>query len=307
MITVWQGSANTWDCDEMGHMNVRVYVEKAMEGIAVLCHHMEMPHAFGNNTPATLIPVDQHIRFMREVRPGRPLYMHACIVDVSDTGATVFEGLYHGDGTAAAAIRTRLVHAEAKSGRPFPWSARSRTALEALMHTPPVNMSPRSIDPDAEIRPADNTTIAAALTTKAPQIGLGSIPDKHCDVHGRMKAPWFMGRISDSVPNLLADWRKDVAAAAGDARMGAAVLEYRLVYRKWPCAGDRFVIHSSLSEAAEKTHTLVHWVMDPATGDAWLTSEALAVTFDLDTRKIIPTPKEHIAKLEQIAPRGLTI
>ena len=36
MIPLWSGIANTWDCDEMGHMNVRVYVEKAMEGLGSL-------------------------------------------------------------------------------------------------------------------------------------------------------------------------------------------------------------------------------------------------------------------------------
>ncbi|MEO0884228.1 MAG: thioesterase family protein [Pseudomonadota bacterium] len=307
MITVWQGSANTWDCDEMGHMNVRVYVEKAMEGLGVLAHHICLPHAFRENTPSTLIPIDQHIRFMREIRPGRPLRMEACILNITESETTVFQGLFHGDGTPAAAIRTRLAHAEVKSGKSFPWSARSQDALERLTDTPPDNMLPRSVDPEAAIRPNDDTTLAAVEKAGAPQIGLGMVPRHHCDPHGRMETAWFMGRISDSVPNLLADWRDRVAAAADGARMGAAVLEYRLVYRRWPRAGDRFQIHSSLAAAAEKTHTLVHWMIDPETGKAWLTSEALAVTFDLDTRKIIPTAEEQIAELEKIAPRGLTI
>ncbi|MEO1475912.1 MAG: thioesterase family protein [Pseudomonadota bacterium] len=307
VITVWQGSANTWDCDEMGHMNVRVYVEKAMEGIGVLAHHIEMPHAFREKTPSTLIPVDQHIRFMREVRPGRPLHMDACVLEITEDEAVVFQGLYHGDGTPAAAVRTRIAHARAKSGTAFPWSARSRRALEELIDTPPKAMAPRSIDPDADILPAAAATRDAATAAGVPRIGVGAIPPHHCDPHGRLSTAWFMGRISDSVPNLLYDWRKRVASAANGARMGAAVLEYRLAYRRWPRAGDRFEIYSSLADAAEKTHTLVHWMVDPETGRAWLTSEALAVTFDLDTRKVIPTPPENIEELERIAPRGLQI
>ncbi|MEM7662677.1 MAG: thioesterase family protein [Pseudomonadota bacterium] len=307
MITVWQGSANTWDCDEMGHMNVRVYIEKAMEGIGTLAHHIAMPHAYREDTPSTLIPVDQHIRFMREVRPGRPLRMEACVLETTETDTTVFQGLFHGDGTPAAAFRTRLTHAETKSGKPFPWSARSREALANLIDTPPKTMAPRSIDPKADVLVGKKATLAAPIKARAPQIGMGTVPSEHCDPHGRMKAAWFMGRISDSVPNLLAEWRESVANAANGARMGAAVLEYRLVYRKWPRMGDRFVVHSSLANADEKTHTLVHWMLDPESGDTWLTSEAVAVTFDLDTRKVIPTPPDRIVELENIAPRGLTI
>ena len=306
MITIWQGSANTWDCDEMGHMNVRLYVEKAMEGLGVLSHHIQMPHAFRAKTPSTLIPQDQHMRFIREVHPGRPLHMEACVLEVGTCDAVIFQTLYHGDGTPSATIRTRLAHAEIKTGRPFPWSARSRAALEDLVGDIPDRLGPRSIAPDGPLRPAEEATLAAATAIGAPRIGAGLVPPHHCDPHGRMRTEWFMGRISDSVPNLLYDWRKRVADASSKA-MGAAVLEYRLVYRKWPKAGDRFEVYSSLAKAEEKTHTLVHWMLDPETGAAWMTSEAVAVTFDLDARKVIPTPADQMTELERIAPSGLTI
>lgn len=307
MITVWQGSANTWECDEMGHMNVRVYVEKAMEGLAALAHHIEMPHAFRLNVPSTLIPVDQHIRFIREVRPGRPLSMRACLLEVGDRDAVVFQGLYHGDGTPAAAFRTRIVHAEARSGAPFEWSQRSRAAMAGLLGETPAECAPRSIDPDGPSRPAEQANLQAANSANVPRIGIGTVPHQQCDPHGRMRAEWFMGRLSDSVPNLLYDWRRRVAEAAGDRPMGAAVLEYRLIHRRWPMAGDRFEIYSSLARAEEKLHSLVHWMIDPSSGHAWLTSEAVAVTFDLETRKVIKAPKDMIAELEAIAPKGLSI
>ncbi|MEL7480984.1 MAG: thioesterase family protein [Pseudomonadota bacterium] len=305
MITVWTGSANTWDCDEMGHMNVRVYVEKAMEGLAVLSHHIDMPHAFRGITPSTLLPVDQHIRFMREVLPGRPLSMTAGILEVGETDAVVFQLLSHGSGAPAAAFRTRIVHAEAVTGRPFSWSARSAEALRSMIVETPADCAPRSIDPDGPIEPY--ATEAHVITANAPCIGRGAVPQSHCDAHGRMRAEWFMGRISDGVPNLLYDWRRKVADAAGGRRMGAAVLEYRLRYRKWPKAGDLFETYSSLRTAGEKHHSLVHWILDPASGHAWLTSEAVAVTFDLDTRKVIQTPPHLIEELEALAPRGLAI
>lgn len=307
MITLWQGSANTWDCDEMGHMNVRVYVEKAMEGLVTLSHRIDMPHAFRTHTSSTLIPVDQHIRFMREVRPGRPLLMTGCVLEVSETDAVIYQALHHGDGTPAAAFRTRIAHAEAKSGRPFAWSIRSRAALEALIDTPPAKTAPRSIDPMAPYRAAEEATHSVALSASAPLIGMGAVPLHHTDLQGRMRTEWFMGRISDSVPNLLFDWRAKVADAAGGKSMGAAVLEYRLIYRKWPKPGDLFEVYSSLAKAEEKLHSLVHWMVDPTTGDAWMTSEAVAVTFDLDTRKVLPTPPEQIVELGKIAPPGLTI
>ena len=48
---IWRGGVNTWDCDEMGHMNVRVYVEKQLEGMVAFAHHLGMPEAFRVNAP----------------------------------------------------------------------------------------------------------------------------------------------------------------------------------------------------------------------------------------------------------------
>lgn len=307
MITLWQGSANQWDCDEMGHMNVRIYVEKIMEGLAGLAIAIDMPHAFAAKGSSTLIPVDQHIRFIAEVHPGRPLIMQGCVLEISEHDALIYQELRHSDGRPAAAFRTRIIHAEAKSGKPFAWNARTRAALEALIETPPGDTAPRSIQPTGNILPADKATRAAALSLGAPRIGMGVVPARHCDMHGRMETPWFMGRISDSVPNLLYNWRNDVTKAAGGKRTGAAVLEYRMVYRAYPKPGDALEVYSAFNRAEEKIHSLVHWIVDPVSGKAWLTSEAVAVTFDLDTRKIINTQPEHIEMLGKIAPRGLQI
>lgn len=307
MITLWKGSANTWDCDEMGHMNVRVYVEKIMEGIAAFAHTIEMPQAFQEGSQSTLIPVDQHIRFIREVHPGRPLHMQGCVLDIGENDVLLYQELRHSDGRPAAAFRTRLVHARSKSAKPFAWNTRTRAALEALIGTAPADTAPRSIQPDGACLAPEAATLETVKTANAPLTGMGAVTPSQCDLNGRMRTEWFMGRISDSVPNLLYEWRTQVAAAAGDKKMGAAVLEYRMIYRNWPRAGDLYQAYSSLARAEEKFHTLVHWLVNPATGKAWLTSEAVAVTFDLQERKLINTPAEHIDMLETLAPRGLKL
>ena len=32
-LEVWRGSVNTWECDQMGHLNVRFYVARSAEGL----------------------------------------------------------------------------------------------------------------------------------------------------------------------------------------------------------------------------------------------------------------------------------
>lgn len=307
MIPLWQGSCNQWDCDEMGHMNVRVYVEKQLEGMVALCNAAGMPNAFRPTSPSTVSPVDQHIRFVREVLPGRPLTMQGCVLEIGESDAVIYQELRHADGALAAAFRTRIVHLDTAEGTVFPWTKRVLAKLEALLGATPDEAKPRSFDPDAPGLRFEEITLDVVHETGAPRIGQGAVPPVHCDAHGWMVPSWFIGRISDSVPNLLFDWRRRVAENAGERRMGAAVLEYRLRYHRLPRAGDLYVVHTSLGKVAGKTHALVHWVMDPVTGSPWATCEAVAITLDLDARKAIEAPPEMLAELKLIAPPGLRI
>ena len=307
MIELWKGSANTWECDEMGHMNVRHYVGKAIEGLGTLAARCHLSHVYREASPSTLLPLEQHVRFMREVHPGKPLSMHGCVLKVTETLVSVYQELVHGDGTPAASVRTRLVHAAADTLKPFPWSDRTREALEQLIGEPPAGTAPRGLDPAKAPAPDSSISLSIAEGKGAKIIGQGMVAPEHCDVFGRMQPHMFIGRVSDSVPNLLHDWRQKVSGAVPGSRMGAAVLENRIIYRAWPRAGDLFQVRTALAKAEEKTHSLVHWMLDPVSGKPWMTSEAVAVTFDQETRKAMATPPDLLAELATIAPGDLVL
>ena len=109
MIPLWKGNVNAWDCDEMGHANVRIYAEKAVEGFGSFAAAIAMPHAFRAGSPSTLIPVDQHIRYIREATSGVPLTMTGCVLSWDENSVVLYQDIRHFDGRPAAAFRTRLV------------------------------------------------------------------------------------------------------------------------------------------------------------------------------------------------------
>jgi acyl-CoA thioester hydrolase len=111
----------------------------------------------------------------------------------------------------------------------------------------------------------------------------------------------FIGRVSDGVPILISDVRRIVGDTAPDQpqRVGGAVLEYRLDYLRYPRAGDHLELRSGLAEVTERFQRLVHWLLDPVTGEAWGVSEAVAINFDLDRRKIVPISPAAQAQLSE--------
>ncbi len=304
---LWRGGVNTWECDEMGHMNVRFYVARFGEGLAGLARLLGMSDAFTPHAASSLMVQDHHLRFLREARAGVPLHMTGGIVEMDETAATIVLALHHSHtGEPAATALTRAVHVNPESGRAFPWPRRAREAAEALTVEVPPCATPRSIGHDMT---APQASMARATDLDLICIGRGAVKPQDCDVFGRMRAEEFIGRVSEGVPSLLGRVRTAVADAAVEkpARVGGAVLEYRLRYLAWPKAGDHLEIRSGLSAVEEKTQRMVHWMLDPVSGKPWGSAEAVAVNFDLDARKIIPIAPQARAALNDYIVQELTI
>lgn len=302
-IEVWSGGVNTWECDSMGHLNVRFYVAKSMEGLAGLAAALGMTDAFAPRADATLMVREQHIRFLREARPGASLSMTGGVVELGETDARILLVMRHLDGQPAATFQTVVAHVTGREGRPFPWTARNREAAEALA----VPLAPEAAARSLDLGPVETRAgLARAEDLGLKRIGLGVIGPQDCDALGRMRAEQFMGRISDGIPRLFGELRSLDRDAEG-RRIGGAALEYRLVHHDWPRAGERVELRSGVSGVEEKVRRLTHWMLDPDSGRPWASAEAVVASFDLDARKLVTLPEpQQAAWRAQVVP-GLTL
>ncbi len=306
-VEIWRGGVNTWDCDEMGHMNVRHYVVRAQEGLIGLAAELGLPHAFSPHANATLLVKEQHIRFLREAHAGAPLMMLGGVIEMGETEARLLQLLIHpASGELAATFQTTVVHATPRDGQVFPWPQIARERAKVLKVEVPEKARARSLDlspfsPSASLERAD----ALGLS----RIGLGGLLPSDCDVFGRMRAEQFIGRVSDGIGAFIHPFRDVVVqhADAKPARTGGAVLEYRIAYLTWPRAGDRIDIRSGLIGTDARTMRVAHWMLDPATGQPWGTSEAVAITFDLDARKVVPVSDAARTALSAHEVKGLAL
>jgi acyl-CoA thioester hydrolase len=296
---LYQGSVNTWECDDGGHLNVRFHLERALIGLAHMAHALEMPRAFTARAGSTLRVREAHIRFLKEARPGAPLIMHGGVAKMEDSHATLCLDMRHGDGAPASCFTFKVAHVDTRGFRPFPWSARSREAAKRLHVALPPHAKPRSVD--LSVAPSDEVSQARAIELGATRIGGTMVTPDQCDAFGRLRGEQFFGRVSDSVPNLLAQWRREAAASNGGGGAAAgAVVEARFVYRRFPRPGELIEVYSGVVEVGEKTMRLRHWLVDPESGGAWASMEAVALTFDTTTRKAIAAPPETRARFEKL-------
>lgn len=305
-VEVWSGAVNTWECDAMGHMNTRFYAAKATEGLVGLAAALGLPEAFSPRANATLLVSEHHIRFLREARAGAALYMRGGVLEIGENEATLLLVIFHAaTGEPSASFRTVVRHVTPHDAQPFAWSARTLALAAALAAPMPSYAATRSIElspvtSQASLQRAD----ALALMT----VGGGAVLAQDCDVFGRMPPERFMGRISDGAPRLAV--RPGAPAARRDkpvGRIGGAVLEYRLIYLRWPRAGDRLLLRAGLADVGERTQRRIYWLLNPQDGEAWAVAESITVSIDLETRKIAPIPAETRERLSLSVTDGLTL
>jgi acyl-CoA thioester hydrolase len=301
-VEVWRGSVATWECDAMGHLNVGFYVARSMDGLAGLAAELGMPRAFAPEAPATLIVAEQHIRFIKEARPGSPLHMVGGVVEWGESHARLLFLLRHRTGEIAAAFQTLVAHVTAREARTFPWPDRVSARAKVLAMEVPKEAQPRSIGLD----PVESqASLERAVALGLKRTALGAVRFADCDAFGRMRTELMMARISDAIPHLFEGTRP--GAGENGSSTGGAALEYRLIHLAWPRAGDRVEVRSGSGGGDARFRKLIHWLLDPETGRPWGAAEAIAVSFDLETRKLITLTDEALAQANATAVPGLTL
>jgi acyl-CoA thioester hydrolase len=290
-VEIWRGGVTPWQCDEMGHMNVRFYLAIATEGLVGLAAALGMPRAFSPGASSTLLVREHHIRFLKEARAGAGLVMTGGVLSIGETDATLLQILLHASGEPAAALTVRVTHVTPGELKPFPWARATRRLAEGLMIEAPEFARPRGIS-DAPV--STRASLAAAETLGLPMSSAGAVGPADCDVYGRMLPEQVLARIYASVGHVL---RRSHAAALAvmpemKDRLGGAAVEYRALYHAWPKAGDRLQMRSGYRALTPKSRSMVHWLLDPTSGRPWATAEVVSLFLDLQARKALVMPDE---------------
>ncbi len=307
MIPLWRGNANAWECDELGHLNVRFYLAKAWEAIEALAETLNMRAAFQPGATATLIAREIDIRFLAEVRPGAPLVIKGIVTGFEDTSLTAVLVIEHAAlARPAATMRLRLDHADPLTARPFPWSARARAHLESLLGAAPAQSAARSL---STCQPASDVSVSRADALGLQEIGRGRVNTQYADRFGRMRAEFALGKVSSSVVHFAGGFPEQWEVYRSGAPLDAAsvLLEARIVMRRWPVAGEGYVIRSGLAGANRNVRHLVHWICDPVSGGALWTMEGVGGLLDLETRRLRPVEADALASLQSAVVTGLTV
>jgi acyl-CoA thioester hydrolase len=188
---------------------------------------------------------------------------------------------------------------ELASGRQLPFSEAVRARADELRTDVPALSAPRGIERSApRVPPVRQEALDRGLVGAY----LAPVQAEDCDAHGVMHEAAFMARVSDGIGHFFNAMRGPRSKG-----VGGAALEYRYVFHQRPQLGDVIEVRSGLKGVGNKTTHICHWIFNLETGGCVATSEAVAVSFDLTTRKALTIPPEARTELEQHIVPGLSV
>ena len=89
LVETWRGEALAWHADQLGHMNMRYYFDRVLEARARFAHHLGLPHIYKLESLSTLLPVAQHINYIKEIRPAEALVVSSGVLNITKTDRPV--------------------------------------------------------------------------------------------------------------------------------------------------------------------------------------------------------------------------
>ncbi len=295
-LDTFRGTVNTWECDEVGHMNVQFYVARASDAAFYLRHALGLSPTQVRGERRAMVALEEHIRFRRELRAGDIMHMRSRPVEIRERTLVSFHELFNSStGETSATVTAVSGHFDLDARKLIPWSDEAKERAAPFLGALPPHAEARGVErekclPDLRLEDTKNFV----------EIYRGAVMPWECDDFGHMNSRFYMARFSDGAGHLwqaLGFGKRDML----DRRRGTVVLEMRLNYRREVRSGAMLVIRSTLTRVEGKTLNFVHFMFDAETGLLAATGEAVAVMLDLDARKTVAfTDDERAAVLPHV-------
>ena len=308
-LASWLGEAVNWECDELGHLNMRHYVGKAEEARRFLFIHLGLDHAFLRGAASGVRARRIETCYLKEARPGARLSIRSGLTRLGEHDADVVHIMEHADGARAATIAETVEHVSRRTQETFAWPSRLREAASRV-RVAPDDIGPRGLPTDLPVRAPGRDAVARM---GAQRVGAGVFRADEADVFGQVRPHALQGRVSESVGNFRAGWPEAYDEGGlydphreGEARYSGVLLEMRVHLHAAAHPGRAYEVWSGLRGANANVRTLVHHVVDPASGESYASMVATGAILDLHERRLVKCDATAVARLMEGAVPEIT-
>jgi acyl-CoA thioester hydrolase len=298
----WAGECSAWECDDLGHLNMRYYLYKTAQARAGLIIRMGLAQAFNPDATSTVRVKDIHIKYQAEARPGDPLKIESGLVELRDMKAKLCHIMYHADGRIAATVLEEVEHIYLHGIRPFPWPSRIKDNAAAFEVDVPASAKPRNIDLS---KPLTGLPMNRLHELGLKTLGAGVFGAEEADFTGFITPQAYFGRTTSSIGWYHEGWPEFADEEFRKKGGTGALLEARAVFHSHPRIGDAYNYVPGFLGANPYTRGVLHNLVNPVTGKNYMSTIAMGCLFNTQIRKLVKTPPEQVKALNKNAIEAL--
>lgn len=296
MQTYHEGRVEAADIDNLGHMNVRIYAQKAARATQALAAEIGLDKAALDHAGAVIQTTDMHTRYYKEQLEGAPLEVRGGVISAEAEGvAAYFELMNPQTGDRAATFHNvfQLRGGESRAPRPIDQGVLSRA--RALSVEWPEHGRPRSL-PLGPVR-ADLTLADIKARGIRARLDGYTVEREECDAYGYMDLSDGQSLSFAGMPIKLGPEHRGFRTP-GDEPISIATVEQRYFIFGLPRAGDSVVTHTVNVAIGDKLIDFRHCSFDEASGKALSILAQVGVCFDLNLRRAVNFPADARAQME---------
>lgn len=284
LIPSYRGAVEAWECDQMDHMNVQFYSEKASAALSHLFNAVKLSPSRIRAEAKSLRYKNLRIQYKAELRGGALMEAVSGIREVSQDRLKGFTNIYNViTGQLSCNQEFELIYQDLESGE--------RLQLPADV----IDAATELLDPhEGEYQPSPIKTVI--IPTKPLdhmfETNRSAVDVWECDAFGNIETRHIVARFSDAASHIMAHVGID-RQTFKDRNLGSAALDYYMEFNKPIKRSTSLVLKSGLLDRQEKIFAFGHQLIDCDTGDVMNNTTVLGCYFDMTARKSVPLPPEY--------------
>jgi len=276
------------EIDELGHMNVRYYLVKALAGTQAIAERIGLSPQTCAAEGVVLELRDAYTRHRAEQMHGARLELRGGVLDVRSGGVRLYHELVNPErGELAASFVQELVLRDLVTRTERPLAENVADRAHAARIDWPEHGRPRSIDLETE-PPAVPLSLLRERDLSMREAR--AVRADECDAAGHYIASNYQELFWGGRPierGKSDSWLIDLE---GGGKMGWATLESRGILHALPSVGTRIQSFGAEVALGSKTSFRHHWVFDVERDVLLATSTIVNLAFDIGARRAIEMP-----------------
>lgn len=296
LVHLYKGKVGPEEIDDLGHMNVRHYGERALSATARLLSTHGLDPRTCESMRTSIELSDVYTRHLHEQMEDASLAVMGGVLDVHDDGVRLYHELLNTESDELAATfvhRVELRSLDRLSILPLPEIA-AKSLRESTISWPE-HGRPRSIDLD---RPASLLSLAEARERGLALRKERSILQGECDSSGSVPAFRRQDLVWGGEPIPPHSGGPPFFDLEDGSRMSMAALETRSQILEAPRLGMRIQSFSATVDVAKKTTIRRAWVFDVERERLLFSNTFVDIALHLGKRRSIEIPTPMRERLE---------